>query len=114
MLRTILPDGGIRDGNAQLGQFSLDAPAAPSGIGLPHPVNQSDEIFVGGRFSKAEPGSPAPKEPEATAMPYNDGWGLEEDQGKLPCGQNHRRTTQSRRSAGRSLGLRGCRWSTAS
>ena len=81
MIRSVSADGGIRDGNAQLGQFGLDAPAAPSGIGLPHPVNQSDEVIVGGGSSKAESGFPTPEKAKAKAMLSDDGLGLEEDRG---------------------------------
>ncbi len=44
MFEAILADGGIPDLNAQLGQFGLDAWTAPSGIGLPHSLNQRDEV----------------------------------------------------------------------
>jgi hypothetical protein len=84
MIRSVFPNSGIRDCNAQLGQFGLDAPTAPSGIGLPHPVNQTDEVVVGRGSSKAESGFPAPEEAKAKAMPSDDGLGLEKNQGMLP------------------------------
>src|ERR1035438_9805416 len=46
MFRTILADGGIRYFNAQLGEFGLNAGAAPRGVGLPHLPNQRDEVSV--------------------------------------------------------------------
>src|ERR1035438_9747064 len=48
MFRTILADGGIRDLNAQLGEFGLNAWAAPRGVGLPHLPYQRDEVAVEG------------------------------------------------------------------
>ena len=84
MFRAIIADGGIRDLNAQLGQFGLNASAAPSGIFLPHSANQGDEFAVAGGSSKAEPGFPSPEKVKAATMPSDDGSGLEEDQGLLP------------------------------
>jgi hypothetical protein len=55
MFRAVLADGGIRDGNAQLGQFGLDAWTAPTRIVLPHPANQSDEVAVGEGSATAVP-----------------------------------------------------------
>ena len=42
MFGAVMADGGIRDRDAQFGQFRLDAPTAPSGIGLPHAPDKAD------------------------------------------------------------------------
>lgn len=84
MFRTILADGGIRDFNAQLGEFGLNAWTARRGVGLPHLPNQRDEVAVEGGSSIAGARFPTPEEAKAKAMPSDDGLGLEEDQGVWP------------------------------
>ena len=84
MFRTIIADGGIRDFNAQLGEFGLNAWTAPRGVGLPHLPNQRDEVAVEGRSSIAGARFPTPEEAKAKAMPSNDGLGSEEEQGVWP------------------------------
>ena len=78
MFRTILADGGIRDLNAQFGQFSLDTSTTPCRIGLPHPLNQRDELTSDRGSSGASSGFPAPEKAKAKAVPGDDGLGLEE------------------------------------
>src|SRR5208337_2400364 len=84
MFRTILADGGIRDLNAQLGKFGLNAWAAPRGVGLPHLPYQRDEVAVEGGAFIACARFPTPEEAKAKAMPSDDGLGLEEEQGVWP------------------------------
>jgi len=84
MFRTILADGGIRDLNAQLGKFGLNAWTAPRGVGLPHLPKQRDEVAVEGGSSIAGARLPTPEEAKAKAMPSDDGLGLEEDKGVWP------------------------------
>ena len=115
MFRAVLADGGIRDLNTQFGQFRLDAPTAPGRIGLPHPVNQRDELTIDGGSSGASSGFPAPEKAKAKAMPGDDGLGLEEQQGLLPGRPNAPQANPKQSVGGaRSLGLRAWRWSTAS
>lgn len=80
---TIFADSGIGDVDVELGQFGLNPSAAPSGIGLPHPLNQRNEFTIDGG-SSADPGFPAPEEAKANTMPTNDGLGLEEEQDVSP------------------------------
>ena len=84
MFRTILVDGGIRDLNAQLGEFGLNAWTAPRGVGLPHLPNQRDAVAIEEGSSIACARFPTPEEAKAKAMPSDDGLGLEEDQGVWP------------------------------
>ena len=46
MFGAVLSDGGIRDLDAQFGQFRLDAPTAPGGITLPHAPDQADQVTI--------------------------------------------------------------------
>src|ERR1017187_447446 len=84
MFRTILADGGIRDLNAQLGEFGLNAWTAPRGVGLPHLPNQRDAVAIEEGSSIACARFPTPEEAKAKAMPSDDGLGLEEEQGVWP------------------------------
>jgi hypothetical protein len=70
--------------NAQLGEFGLNAWAAPRGVGLPHLPYQRDEVAVEGGSSIAYARFPTPEEAKAKAMPSDHGLGLEEDQGVWP------------------------------
>src|SRR5258708_33562524 len=88
MFGAVLSDGGIRDLDAQFGQFRLDAPTAPGRIGLPHLVNQRDELTIDGGPSYACAGFPAPEQAKAKAMPGDNGFGLEQQQGLLPVRPN--------------------------
>src|SRR6266404_8258524 len=84
MFGAVLSDGGIRDLDAQFGQFRLDVPTAPGGIGLPHLLNQRDELTIDGGPSYACAGFPTPEQTKAKAMPGDNGFGLEQHQGLLP------------------------------
>src|SRR5258708_31752947 len=78
MFGAVLSDGGIRDLDAQFGQFRLDVPTAPGGIGLPHLLNQRDELTIDGGPSYACAGFPTPEQAKAKAMPGDNGFGLEQ------------------------------------
>ena len=46
VLGTIFADSGIGDVEVELSQFGLNPSAAPSGIGLPHALNQRPEFRI--------------------------------------------------------------------
>jgi hypothetical protein len=58
--------------------FSLDVLTTSRRIGLPHPLNQRDELTIDGGSSGASSGFPAPEKAKAKAVPGDDGLGLEE------------------------------------
>ena len=71
--RTILADGGVGDRDAEFGQFSLDASAAPSGIGLPHATDEANPVIVCRRRSSTIARFPAPEAAESRPMPSDHG-----------------------------------------
>ena len=107
MFRTILADGGIRDLNAQLGEFGLNAWAVPRGVGLPHLPYQRDEVAVEGGSSIAYARFPTPEEAKAKAMPSDDGLGLEEEQGVWPLWPEAPKTNPKKSVGGVEVGAPG-------
>jgi hypothetical protein len=82
--RTIRSDGGIRDADAQFGQFGLDALAATGGIAGPHSTNQGDEFAVNGGSAAAATRLPAPEQAKPLAMTSDWGLTLKEHHGSPP------------------------------
>ena len=80
----LLAKGGIRNCNAEFGQFSLNTFAAPGGIAGPHSANQFDEFAIHGGSAAAGAGFPAPEQAKAQPMPGDDRLGLKEEQALLP------------------------------
>lgn len=76
--------GGIRDRDAQFGQFRLDAPTAPGRIGLPHAADQADQITIERPPSSRQARFPTPEAAEACPMPSHDGARLNDYQHPLP------------------------------
>ena len=81
---SILANGGIRNCNAEFGQFSLNTFTAPRGIAGPHSANEFDEFAIRGGSAVAGPGFPAPEQAKAQPMPGEERLGLKEEQALLP------------------------------
>jgi hypothetical protein len=56
----VITDGRIGDGDAQLGQFSLDSFAAPGGMTGPHLPNEGDQSAAEGGAAAVGASFPAP------------------------------------------------------
>ena len=82
----MLADGEIGHGEAELGQFGLDALAAPSRIAGPHLTDDRDQFAIerGSAASRTE--FPAPEQPEAQPMAAYQGSRLEDQKHPLPIG----------------------------
>ena len=81
-----MTDGGVRSRDVQFGQFRLDAPTTPGGIGLPHAADQVDQVTIHRRPSNTGARFPAPEPAETRPMPSHDGARLNDDQHPLPVG----------------------------
>jgi hypothetical protein len=82
----VLGDREFGDAVAEQDQFSPDAPAAPRRILPGHPVDQVAYLGVKLRAAdRVRPRLPSPVEPEALAVPGEDGGRLHDDQAGLPA-----------------------------
>jgi hypothetical protein len=83
----VLGDRDVGDVVSEEGEFRLDAPAAPGGIVPSHLADQVANL--GGELRAADcprPGPPPPVEPEALAVPGEDGGRLHDDEAGAPAG----------------------------
>src|SRR6266851_2454080 len=81
----VLAHAGFTDIDAEFEQFTMDAGRAPKRILSAHLPNQLADFFRH-RWAPglAMTNFPGPEEPEALAVPANDGFGLDDDQGRSP------------------------------
>src|ERR1700730_16649255 len=81
----VLAHAGLADINAEFEQFTVDAGCAPERILAAYLPNQLAGFFR----HRWAPGLamthfPGPEQPEALAVPANDGFGPDDDQGRSP------------------------------
>jgi site-specific DNA recombinase len=85
----VLAHAGLADVDAEFEQFAVDAGCAPKGIFAVHSTDQFSYLF--GECGTARPAVtnfPGPEQPEALAVPGNDGFRLDDDQGGSPIVPN--------------------------
>ncbi len=81
----VLADGGLRDVEAELSEFGVNARGTPEGVGGVHLPDQGAQVGgEGGSPRPARPGPPAPSESERLPMPANDGVGRDDLDGAAP------------------------------
>jgi hypothetical protein len=81
----VLAHAGLADVDAEFEQFTVDAGRSPERIVAAHLPNQLADFFR----HRWTPGSattnlPGPEQPKALAVPANDGFRLDDDQGRSP------------------------------
>jgi len=76
--RQIAGHGAFGDVEAQLEQFAVDSGSAPGGVLARHPPDDLEHVAIDS--APAATRAQAPVEPEAGAMPADDGLGLDHDQ----------------------------------
>ena len=81
----VLAHAGLADIDAEFEQFAVDAGRAPERILAAHLPNQLADFFRH-RWATglAMTNFPGPEQPEALAVPANDGFRLDDDQGRSP------------------------------
>ena len=77
-------DRRIREVDAEVGQFGLNAFAAPGGITGPQVAEEANPLSVKSGSATTGTRFPAPKEPKAQAMPGDHGLGLEDEKHSFP------------------------------
>src|ERR1700730_17775001 len=87
----VFAHAGLRECDADLEQFPMDAGRPPSGVFAAHPADQVAD-FPGKRGSSrlAPPNPPCPEETEPPAVPGNDRLGLNDGQRRAPVAPNAR------------------------
>jgi len=85
----VFPHAGLTDVDAEFEQFAVDAGRAPKRILAAHSTNQFSHVFRDRRSARlAVTDFPSPEQPEALAVPGDDGFRLDEDQGRSPIVPN--------------------------
>lgn len=78
----VLPDAGLTDVDAEFEEFTMDAWCAPQWILPTHPTDELPNV-VWNRRPSGPPAAdlPGPEQPEACAMPRDDGVRFDDDEG---------------------------------
>jgi hypothetical protein len=85
----VLAHARLAEVDAEFEQFSVDARRAPQRIFAAHSADQFSNLFRDRRSSRvAVTNLPGPEQPEALAVPGNDGFRLDDDQGRSPIVPN--------------------------
>ena len=85
----VLAHAGLTDVDAKFEQFTLDAGRTPKRIVAAHFADQFSHVFGNRRPAKlAATNFPGPDQPEALTMPANDGFRLDDGQGRSPSAPN--------------------------
>src|SRR5580700_825187 len=85
----VFAHAGLADVDAEFEQFATDAGRAPKWILAAHLPDQASHVFRSRRSARLTATNfPRPKEPEALVVPGNDGFRLDDDQGRSPIAQN--------------------------
>ena len=81
----VLAHAGLTDVDAEFEQLAVDARRTPKRIVTAHFADQFSHVFRNrGPAGLAVTNSLGPEEPEALAVPGNDGFRLDDDQGRSP------------------------------
>ena len=79
----------LADVDAQFEQFAVDPRRSPKRILAAHSTDQLPHVFGDRRSARvAVPNFPCPEQPKALAAPGDDGFGLNDDQGRPPIVPN--------------------------
>jgi len=77
--------GPLADIDAEFEQFPVDARRTPKRIFTAHFVDQFSHVFGNRRSARLTATNyPGPKHPQAGAVPANDSFRLDDDQGESP------------------------------
>src|SRR5215472_13516272 len=74
------------DNETELQQFAMDFGRSPTGVLLRQAPDQPTHLLGDLRSAAARPGTPAPIEAETSAVPADDGLGLDDDEDVGPAG----------------------------
>lgn len=83
----ILLNGGGRDLDSQLEEFSPEPGSTPQSIVLRHLLNQGDGLSAQSGTAAASPRFELPEDAEALAMPAQQSLALKDQQGLFPMGE---------------------------
>jgi hypothetical protein len=85
----VLGDAGLADIDAEFEQFAVDAGRSPKRIVAAHLADQFAHVFRDRWPARlAVTNSPRPEQAKALAVPANDGFRLDDDQGRSPIDPN--------------------------
>ena len=77
---------GLADIDPKLEQFAVNPRRSPQGVGLSHPADERANLRGGHRAAgPVPPALPGPDEPEAGALPADDGLGLDDGDDLRPA-----------------------------